>query len=446
MFKRLLPFLILFAAVPAVVHAEDNWPQFRGPGSSGVGADHPGLPEVWSATRNVTWKIPIPGMGWSCPVVWGERIFLTSVLNTTESEEPQKGLYFGGERGDATTEHKWVVYCIDRNSGDILWERVAHQGVPPGGRHIKNTFASETPAVDGDRVYAYFGNTGLFAFTHEGELVWSRNWPAVRIQANWGTASSPVLHEGKLIVVNDNEDQSYLEVLDSKTGETIWRKDRDEKSNWSTPFVWVNDLRTEIVTPGSGTVRSYDLDGNLLWTLKGMSKITVGTPFAGEGLLYITSGFVMDKNRPVYAVRPGASGDISIEEGKSSNEFIAWSQPKAAAYIPSALLYDGLLYVLLDGGFLACYDAKTGEEVYDRTRLRKGGNYTVSPWAYNGRVFCLSEDGDATVVKAGPNFEILGVNDVGEFSMSSPAIAGGSLFLRSAEHLYRIDGEPAPTP
>lgn len=446
MFKRLLPFLILFAAVPAVVRADDNWPQFRGPGSSGVGADRPGLPEVWSATQNVTWKVPIPGMGWSCPVVWGERIFLTSVLNTAESEEPQKGLYFGGERGDATTEHKWVVYCIDRNSGDIVWERVAHQGVPAGGRHIKNTFASETPAVDGDRVYAYFGNTGLFAYTHDGDLLWSRNWPAVRIQANWGTAASPVLHEGRLIVVNDNEDQSYLEVLDAKTGETIWRKDRDEKSNWSTPFVWTNDRRTEIVTPGSGTVRSYDLDGNLLWTLKGMSKITVGTPFAGEGLLYISSGFVMDKNRPVYAVRPGASGDISLEEGKSSNEFIAWSQPKAAAYIPSALLYDGLLYVLLDGGFLACYDAKTGEEVYDRTRLRKGGNYTVSPWAYNGRVFCLSEDGDATVVKAGPNFEILGVNDVGEFSMSSPAVAGGSLFLRTAEHLYRIDGEAAPTP
>ena len=361
-------------------------------------------------------------------------------------EEPKKGLYFGGERGDATDEHRWMVFCLDRDTGDILWEKVAYKGVPETGHHIKNTFASETPVTDGERLYAYFGNTGLFAYDFEGRLLWDRQWEVVETKANWGTAISPVLHQDKLIVVNDNEDQSFIEVLNTETGKTLWRKDRDEGSNWSTPLVWENNLRTEIVTAGTDKVRSYDLGGDLLWTLEGMSRITVPTPFVGDGLLYISSGFVMDREKPVYAIKPGASGDISLEEGETSNEYIVWHQRRIAPYIPSPLYYKGYLYVLLDGGFLLCHDAATGEEIYGKQRLRKGGNYTASPWAYNDKVFCLSEDGDTTVVKAGPTFEILGVNDLDELCMSTPAIAGDSLFIRTASRIYRIDGGGPPTP
>lgn len=442
--QPLLVFVLL--TLSSIAHSFENWPQFRGPNSTGAGEDNPALPEVWSATRNVVWETEIPGLGWSCPVVWGDKVFLTSVVSEGRVEEPKKGLYFGGERGDATDEHQWMVFCLDRETGKILWEKTPHRGVPQTGHHIKNTFASETPATDGERLYAYFGNTGLFAYDFEGKLIWERKWDPVKMQANWGTAISPVVHEDKLIVVNDNQDQSFIEVLDAETGKTLWRKDREEESNWSTPLVWENDLRTEIVTAGSDQVRSYDLEGNLLWSLSGMSKITVGTPFVGEGLLYISSGFVMDKNKPIYAIRPGASGDISLSEGETSNESIAWVQPKAAPYIPSPLYYKGKIYVLLDGGFLACYDALSGKEIYDKTRLRRGGNYTVSPWAYNDKVFCLSEEGDTTVIEAGPEFKILGVNDLDALCMASPAIVEGSLFIRTESRLYRFDGGPPPNP
>ena len=440
------PLIILILTLCSAAHAENSWPQFRGPHSRGFGEDNPALPEVWSVTQNVVWNTEIPGLGWSCPVVWGDKIFLTSVISEGEVEEPRKGLYFGGERGAATSEHRWMVFCLDKNSGEILWEKDAHQGVPKSGHHIKNTFASETPTTDGQRLFAYFGNAGLFAYDFEGNPLWSREWEVVRTKANWGTAISPVVFQDQLIIVNDNEDQSFIEVLDTATGKTVWRKDREEGSNWSTPLVWENGLRTEIVTPGTDQVRSYDLQGNLLWTLTGLSKITVDTPFVGEGLLYLSSGFVMDRNKPLYAIRPGGSGDISLKKGESSNEFVAWVQPKAAPYIPSPLYYKGKIYVLLDGGFLACYDALTGKEIYRKHRLRKGGNYTASPWAYNDKIFCLSEDGDTTVVKAGPEFKILGVNDLDELCMSSPAIVGGSLFIRTESRLYRFDGEPLPTP
>ncbi len=440
-------FLIsIFLLISPSAYSYDNWPQFRGPNSSGVVEDDPALPEVWDITQNVIWESEIPGMGWSCPVVWGDKIFLTSVISAGDVEEPKKGLYFGGERGDATSEHQWTVYCLDRKTGKIVWEKIAHRAVPETGHHIKNTFASETPVTDGERLYAYFGNTGLFTYDLSGNLLWERKWDLVKTQANWGTAISPVVHEDKLIIVNDNEDQSFIEVLDTASGKTIWRKDRDEGSNWSTPLVWENSQRTEIVTAGTDQVRSYDLEGNILWTLSGMSKITVGTPFLGDGLLYVSSGYVMDRNKPIYAIKPGASGDISLAEDQLSNDYIQWSQPKAGPYIPSPIHYKGRIYVLLDGGFLACYDALTGEQVYKKTRLRKGGNYTASPWAYNDKIFCLSEDGDTTVIEAGPKFKIVGVNDLDELCMASPAIVEGSLFIRTASRLYRIDGESLPTP
>lgn len=432
----LVLFLVISSSHP--LFGAENWPQFRGPGSSGVAEDDPRLPEVWSATRNVVWKREVPGLGWSCPIVWGDKVFLTSVIKEGETEEIKKGLYYGGERPRSAEAHLWMVYCLDTQTGEFLWDRVAHQGIPHGSRHNKNTYASETPVTDGERVYAYFGNAGLFAYDFEGNEVWTRTWEPVETQAGWGPAASPILHDDRVIVVNDNKTRSFLSILDKKTGEILCEVEREEEGNWATPFVWENPQRTEIVTPGSKAVRSYDLEGNLLWSFSGMSKITVGTPFAGHGFLYLSSGFILDENRPVYAVKPGASGDITLAKKETQNEYVAWKQNQAAAYIPSSLLYGDYYYVLLDQGFLTCYDAKTGEEVYDKQRLGRSKSFTASPWAYNGNIFCLSEDGDTTVIEAGPEYKVTGVNDLEEFSMATPAIANGSLYIRTASHLYRI--------
>lgn len=428
--------------LPASAGSAD-WPQFRGRGARGV-AEHPGLPERWSTSENVEWKIEVPGRGWSSPVVWGGRVFLTTVVSEGEREEPRKGLYFGGERKEIPqAEHQWLVLCYDLKSGRELWRRAAREGRPANPLHVKNTYASETPVTDGERVYAYFGNTGLFCYELDGTPLWSTNWPAVRTRYGWGSAASPVLHKDRIIIVNDNEDASFITALDTRTGQELWRKERDEKSNWATPFIWENEQRTEIITPGTKKVRSYDLEGNLLWELGGMSSIVIPTPFAADGLLYVCSGYVGDRNRPVFAIKPGPSGDISLEEGETSNEYIAWSLPAAAPYNPSPLVYEGQFYVLFDFGFLASHDAKTGEEIYEKQRIRPEGRtaFTASPWAYNGRIFALSEEGDTYVFEAGPEYKLLWVNPLEEMCMATPAIAGGRLLIRTYSKLYCIRGK-----
>jgi len=412
--------LWLAAAGPS----SDRWPQFRGPESSGV-AEDPRLPDRWSATENIAWKTGIPGVGWSSPVVWDDRIYLTSVLSVEQQESPKKGLYFGGNRGVPPGEHRWMVYAVEFASGKILWEREAHRGAAPGARHLKNSFASETPATDGERVYAYFGNLGVFSFDRGGKLLWSQRLDPVNTRYGWGTAASPVLYQGRLYIVSDNDDQSFLAAYDARTGKRIWRVDRNEKSNWATPYIWEHDGKAEIVTNGTGRIRSYDLDGKLLWELGGASSIAIPTPFSRFGLLYVTSGYVGDQNRPVFAIQPG---------GK-----VAWSHPQAGPYNPSPLVYGDYYYTLLDRGFFTCHDARTGKEIYPRQRISpESAAFTSSPWAYNGKIFALSEDGDAFVIQAGPEYKLLGKNSLDEMSMATPAIARGSLILRTASNLYRI--------
>ena len=417
-----------------------KWPQFRGPDSRGVVEGvHP--PDKWSATENVAWTQSIPGRGWSSPIVWGDRVFLTTVVKLGEAEEPKRGLYFGGNRTDKPKDpHQWKVYCLDLHSGEVLWNALAYEGVPEYSIHIKNSYASETPVTDGRRVYVYFGNVGVFAYDFNGKLVWKKDIEPVKTRYSWGTASSPVLHDGRLFIVNDNDESSYLLALDAESGDEIFRIERDEKSNWATPYVWVNPMRTELVTAGTNKVRSYSLDGELLWELSGMSSIAIPTPFARDGLLYVASGYVLDKKKPVFAIKPGASGDISLAPDETSNEYIEWFRKDAGPYNPSPLLYGDYLYVLLDRGFLTCYNAKTGEQVYGRKRLPGGKAFTASPWAYDGKVFCLSEYGETFVVRAGPDFEILHVNRLEEDSMAmaTPAIAGDRLILRTDQKVYCI--------
>jgi outer membrane protein assembly factor BamB len=428
---------LVLTCIPALVSAE-IWPQFRGPGSNGV-AEDARLPDRWSESQSVKWKTAIPGAGWSSPVVAAGKIFLTAAISAEQKEPPKKGLYFGGNRGKPGDEHRWLVYAVDFASGKIAWQREVHRGVPGAARHLKNTYASETPATDGERVYFYFGSAGVFCFDVNGKEIWRKRVDAIETRYGWGTAASPVLDGGRLYIVNDNESDSYLAALDKLTGAEIWRVKRDEKSNWATPFVWKSGGRTEIVTPGTGRVRSYDTDGKLLWEFGGMSSIVIPTPFTRHGLLYIASGYVGDQVRPVFAVRPGASGDISLKPGETHNGYVAWRLPQGGPYNPSPLVYGDYYYTLYDRGFFTCHDARTGREIYDKVRIDPAAAaFTASPWAYNGKIFAASEDGDTFVIQAGGEYKLLGKNTLDGMIMATPAIAEGSLILRTAAHLYRI--------
>ncbi len=437
---HLLTVLTVAAAWAPAVRADD-WPQFRGPGSLGLPAqESPSLPDTWTPTENVLWRTDVAGVGWSSPIVARGRVILTATINDDEIEPPKKGLYFGGNRPEPPKgTHHWVTYGLDLATGKILWKKEAYAGPAAYARHLKNSYASETPATDGQRVFVYFGNLGLFCYDLDGNELWAHRWEPRGTRYGWGTAASPVVHEGRVYTVNDNEDESYLAAYDARTGEPAWKVERDEKSNWATPYIWRNEVRTEIVTPGTMKTRSYDLNGRLLWQFTGMSSITIMTPFSRHGLLYVSSGYVGDKLRPVYAIRPGANGDISLKEGERSNTYIAWSDPEAAPYNPSPLIYGDYYYTLLDRGFFTCHDARTGAEIYGKRRIDpQAAAFTASPWAYHGKLFCLSEDGDAFVIKAGPDYELLGVNRLGEMCMATPAIVDGSVLLRTASRLYRL--------
>ena len=459
--------LALLATATTVSLEAQDWPSFRGADALPIADDDPRLPLTWSTTENVVWKTPIDGLGWSSPVVWGNRIFVTTVVSDGESQEPRMGLYFPFGSPQSTDDgrfpepgpgdlmereedvHHWLVYALDFDTGQVVWTSEVDTGAPQFDRHLKNTYASATPVTDGERVYAYFGNVGVFAFDMNGALVWDQRFEPEDTRLGWGPAASPVLHEDTLFIVNDNDGQSFVIALDAATGEERWRTDRDEGTNWSTPFVWQHEERTELVTAGSDQVRSYDLDGNELWHFRGLNSISIPQPFSANGLLYVTSGYLGDAVRPVFAIRPGARGDITLQGRQRSNDSIVWYQDAAGPYHPTPLVYGDYYFTLLDRGFFTVHDARTGEELYlteqqvlsqeVRRRVARGtGGFTASPWAYNDKIFVLSEDGDTYVLDTADDFNVVATNSLGEVAMSSPAIARGSLFVRTRSHLWRL--------
>ena len=473
--------LLAIALISAVTHLradasggdEADWPRFRGPGGTGI-ADAGPLPERWSATTNIDWAVDIPGRGWSSPIVWRDRVFITTALSPGAYKAPSKGIFGNDyaaelekqglseaeiikrlvardiELTDEAGEIRYVVLALDARSGKVLWEREAHRGQPFGGRHRKNTYASETPVTDGERIYASFGgNVGVFAYSLDGDLLWKRTWTPQPIYLDFGTGSSPVVHDGRVYQLHDNDGQSFLAALDAKTGAEVWTVKRSDlasrlASGWATPLVWRNAMRSEIVTIGRGFVISYDTDGRELWRLKGMSQATP-SPVAVGDLLYVGSGSQGDANRPMLAIKPGARGDISLRENEKSNAFVAWFQPRLTGYTPSPLIYDGRVYAVNDNGVLQVADARTGAEIY-KARLGGGGHtFSSSPVASRGRVYCLSEDGETFVVRAGDRYEEIATNSLGEMSLASPAAAGDSLYIRTLTKLYRIR-ETRPLP
>jgi outer membrane protein assembly factor BamB len=424
--------------------ADDNWPRFRGPHGRGVG-DNRALPTQWDTNTNIVWQADVPGRGWSSPIIWGDRVFITSVLNDN-APLPRRGLYIQDLLGKTPPgEHAWKLYCYDFADGKLRWQQTLHKGLPAGPIHLKNTYASETPVTDGQHVYAYFGNLGVYCYDMDGQQKWFTSMPPQKTRMGWGSGSSPVLHGDRLYLVNDNEETSYLVALDKKTGSEVWKVQRDEKSTWGTPFVWQNKLRTEVVTAGTRRVRSYDLQGKLLWELTGMSSISIPSPFAQDELLYVTSGHVLDPLRPLYAIKPGAAGDVSLKDKQASNDAIAWRQPLAGPYHPTPLVYGDQIYVLLDKGFFASYDARTGKEIYAKQRIDPASDkFTASPWAADGKVYCLSEDGDTYVIRAGAKFEVLAKNSLDDMCLATPAVSRGSIVVRTMTKLYRIGGRESP--
>jgi len=430
------------------VRGADQWPQFRGP-HAGVVADDPSLPESWSETDHVVWKTDIPGLGWSSPVVWDDHVFLTTAISTGLEAPPTKGLYDPSEghgKLRSTAPQKWVICDLDFKTGKIRWQRELRNAVSPIAKHVKNSFASETPVADGERVYVYFASIGLLAALDlNGQTVWTKDIGGGNGASEYGTGSSPVLHKDRLYIVNDNATRSFLAAFDKKTGKELWRATREENQSWATPFIWQNELRTEIVTAATGKVRSYDLEGKLLWELKGMTILATPTPFSAHGLVYISSGYPGASPRPVYAIRPGAAGDISLKPGESGNQFVAWYQPQLGTYSTSALAYGDYYYTLLDRGFLLCHDAKTGKQIYSRQRISPDASgFTASPWGYNGKIFLLSEDGDTFVVQAGPEYKVVGKNSLNEMTLATPAVSRRSLLIRTQSKLYRIANRVDP--
>ena len=426
------------------VHAQTdgNWPKFRGSDSLGI-LESTELPDTWSATENVEWKTDLPGRAWSSPIVWDGVIYLTNAVTEVELEAARKGLYADGQRGNINEPVVRMALALDLETGEQLWETVLHTATPPFGIHLKNSYASATPITDGERIYTYFNSLGLYCLDMEGTVIWERLLNPAKIRNDWGGGASPVLGDDRIYIVNDNDEDSYMLALDKRTGKEAWRVEREEGSNWATPYIWKTKDRTEIVTPGTDKVRSYDLDGNLLWSLEGMSWITIANPYEYDGNLIVTSGYVMDQKwRPVYVIRPGAQGDISLEEGETSNDSIVWSNLLAAPYNPSTIVYGDTLYVLNDIGSrgFAAFNAKTGEPVFEQTPMGRRDWFTVSPWAYDGKIFCLNEDGKTYVMNAGDEYEVLHTNELAEddMCMASPALVGDRMILRTSARVYSI--------
>lgn len=422
---------------------KQNWPSFRGQFANGI-FDHSSVPTEWDVekNKNIKWKTPIPGLGHSSPVIWDDKIFVTTAISGNDTEILKVGLYGDGDSAQDSTIHQFKVFCIDKNNGKIIWERLAHAGIPKTKRHTKATQANCTPATDGKHLIAFFGSEGLFCYNYEGDLLWTRDLgrmqtgPSRDISLDWGFASSPIIYQDRVIVQCDFSGDSFLATFDIETGKEIWRTPREESSTWSSPTVIEVDGSPQIIVNGFNHIGSYDFDsGKEIWRMHGGGDNPVPTPVFINNLIYINSAH--GKMSPIYAIKPEAQGNITLKENETSNEFIVWSIMRGGAYMTTSLVYGGYLYNIANNGLLSCYNALTGTLMY-KEPLKPGGGVSASGVASDGKLFFTSELGDVFVLKAGPEFEVLSKNPLGEICMATPAIVKDGIYFRTQNHLIKI--------
>lgn len=424
--------------------SSSNWGQFRGPQARGI-ADGQNPPTAWDAAegQNLAWKTAVPGLGHSCPVVWDDRIYLTTAISETDTSI-KTGLYGDVASVEDDSVHLFVVMCLAAGDGNILWEKVACEKVPSVKRHLKSTHANSTVATDGRYVVAWFGSEGIYCYTPDGELVWQRDlglldsgWFYDR-EYQWQFAASPVIDGDRVILQCDIQDDSFIAALDLSTGEDLWRTPRDEIPSWSTPTVVQTPAGKQVITNATKAARAYDLmTGQEIWTIGGNSEIAVPTPFTAGGLIFVSSGY--RPIQPIYAIRPDAVGELTLGKREKASEHVAWSSRKGGPYMPTPLVYGDYLYTCNNSGILTCYQATSGELVYKkRLPMKKTRSFVGSPVAADGNIYFTSEEGETLVVKAGPVFEVVSNNNIGENVLTTAAISSGTFYLRGQQHIFAL--------
>jgi outer membrane protein assembly factor BamB len=421
-----------------------DWPQFRGIRASGIAEGHP-TPTRWdvAAGRGVVWKTPVPGLGLSSPIVWGDLVCLTTSLSGKKDADLKVGLYGDIEPVQDDSMHEWRVYCLDKKSGAVKWQQTVHKGVPKIKRHTKATHANSTLATDGERLIAFFGSEGLYAYDLTGKLLWKKDLGVLDAgffmvpEAQWETGSSPVIHDGIVVVQADVQKDSFLAAFDVRDGREIWRTTRSDVPTWGTPTVHTVKGQPQVIVNGFRHIGAYDFNtGKEIWKLTGGGDIPIPTPVVHDGLVFITNAH--GRGAPVYAVRETATGDLTLGADATSNAGVAWSHGRDGGYICTPLVYQGLVYIVKYQGILTVYDEKTGERKFQE-RLSGGTSaFTSSPVAANGKVYLASEEGHIFVLKAGPAYELLAQNDMGESVLATPAISEGALLYRTKDHLLAI--------
>lgn len=422
---------------------ERQWPGFRGYMASGV-LDNADLPVTFDFGKmeNVRWKINIPGMGISSPVVWSNKLFITTAVSEADKAGFKPGLY-----GDITpvpdsSVHEWKILCIDKNNGKILWERTANIGVPKIKRHPKSTHANTTLATDGKYVVAFFGSEGLYCYDVDGKLLWQKDFGVLKSAffavpgAEWEFASSPILYNGVLIIQCDVLENSFVAAYDVKTGKELWKALRDEYPGWCTPNIYTSKGRTFVVVNGFKHRGAYDfITGKEIWRMSGGGDIQIPTPIIGDGVIYFNSAH--GPASPILAIKADASGDITLKNGETSNSGVLWSIPRGGSYLHTLLLYNMHLYNVNWNGTVNCFDPLTGKEIYN-AKIGKSRSFIASPVASDGRIYIVDEEGTVYIIKDGASYELLAEIPMNDICMTAPAITDGMIFFRTQHNLFAV--------
>lgn len=436
--------LLILCSVAGYAQSQ-HWPSFRGVAASGVASGRRLPPTEWNVhtAKNVLWKVSIPGFGHSSPIVWGEKIFVTTAVsfNPRSTFDPKNE---GVKPADDQVLHSWRLYCLDKRTGRILWERTAHEGVPKTKRHVKASQANSTPVTDGKYVVALFGSEGIYAYDMSGNLQWKQDLgifnPGLGGNAAyaWGHSSSPIIYRGMVFVQCDAHAQSFIAAYSLKNGRRIWMVQRGELPTWSTPTLYEGSDQSQLVTNSGKHILSYDpLTGRELWRFSDDNTYAkIPTPVAGRDMIYFTGGW--PQGRPIYAIRAGARGDISLAKDQDSNTHVSWRVGSGGPLTTTPIVYGDYLYICNDKGVLTCYNAKTGERIYQVRIADKSTSFSASPVATGGRLYLASEDGEVYVVRAGPKYELLATNTMADVCMATPAISDGIIIIRTRSYVYGV--------